>query len=70
MNCPLATSRFLMRTLHQVHRRSGRSGEDASEAAMAGHSHRASRTLSTDRSHDPHTKNIFFVAMQIKKIVV
>jgi hypothetical protein len=35
MNCPLATSRFFIRTLHQVHRRSGTSAEeDTLETAM------------------------------------
>jgi hypothetical protein len=30
MNCPLATSRFFMDTLHQVQRRSGRSAAEGS----------------------------------------
>jgi hypothetical protein len=70
MNCPLATNRLIMSTLHHVQTRSGISEEGASEAAaMARHCPRAPRILSTN--HSLVIREFFcIVYMQIKKIMV
>ena len=67
MNCPLATSRFFMGTLHQVHRRSGISEEGASERAVIAQTFSTSVKNLVNR---PSCKNFLIAVTQMKKIVV
>ena len=73
MNCPLATSRLFIGTLHQVHRRSGNS--DAVEAGALGLVDMAALSPSTknlvNRDRMKRSRKIFSQPpMQMKKIVV
>lgn len=73
MNCPLATSRLFIGTLHQVHRRSGSSG--AVEAGALGPGDMAGIVPEHQESCQPRQdeavrKNFFHIAMHIKKIMV
>ena len=71
MNCPLATNRFFMGTLHHVHRRSGRSQEGVSEAAVMAPALSPSVENLVNRPLVHRPPKFFFAAdMQIKKIVV
>ena len=73
MNCPLATSRLFIGTLHQVHRRSGIS--DAGDAGAVGLVDMAALSPSTknlvNRDRMKRSRKIFSQSpMQMKKIVV